>query len=224
MTSEWWGQSPKHGWVVLDRSLESPGQGKLLFFRCSDATSFWVQRDLWQAPAFVYFALCKDAPSDSCRAKWLQHRGEYVAEIQAARMRWFKEYRSHFFLEKPTIELAELEQMLASELMDHVRLEAQFNYEYQLGQTLEFSKREDAIAQAKSLARRFREEVEVRQIADQTVWNPRAASWVPRSEEWPHWEVIVSSRIKAELMRISESHTSLDPHTSADRGHYSRFP
>lgn len=61
--TEWWGHSPEHGWVVVDRSLsENKGRATaLLFFRCRDGEFFSVHSNDWRQPAFMYTPLFLEA-------------------------------------------------------------------------------------------------------------------------------------------------------------------
>jgi len=57
MKDEWWGFSPEHGWVVLDRKIATnrPGKGgKLIFLRCRDWTHYKEDRKKWDPP-YYYF-------------------------------------------------------------------------------------------------------------------------------------------------------------------------
>jgi hypothetical protein len=55
---EWWGFSPEHGWVVLDRKIATncPGKGgKLIFLCCKDWTRYEEDRKRWEPP-YYYFS------------------------------------------------------------------------------------------------------------------------------------------------------------------------
>jgi hypothetical protein len=54
---DWWGYSKEHGWVVMDRSIETKSTGpneSLVFFRFSDATTFTDLRKNWNPPAYRF--------------------------------------------------------------------------------------------------------------------------------------------------------------------------
>lgn len=53
---------------------------------------------------------------------------------------------------------------------------------------LQFVEREDAVAEAKRLARRLNFSMGVRQIRGD-VWDTYYAKYIPRSHGWPQWEV-----------------------------------
>ena len=55
--NEWWGYSPKHGWVVLDRSVAENQSGsptKLLFVKCADWSIYEENRENWEAPKYIF--------------------------------------------------------------------------------------------------------------------------------------------------------------------------
>lgn len=54
---EWWGFSPEHGWVILDRNIATnrPGKaGNLTFLRCKDWSSFEEDRKRWEPPYYNF--------------------------------------------------------------------------------------------------------------------------------------------------------------------------
>jgi hypothetical protein len=56
-SSQWWGYSKEHGWVVLDRTLPCNVPGlkvDLLFLRCRDVTSFSEKRERWVPPHYQF--------------------------------------------------------------------------------------------------------------------------------------------------------------------------
>ena len=57
INNEWWGFSPKHGWVVLDRNITTNRPaipGKLIFLRCKDWTSYEEERKKWEPPLYIF--------------------------------------------------------------------------------------------------------------------------------------------------------------------------
>lgn len=54
--TEWWGHSPTHGWVILDRRVANnrPGGALLTFLKCKDWTSFEESKDCWTEPHYVW--------------------------------------------------------------------------------------------------------------------------------------------------------------------------
>lgn len=56
-TTEWWGYSKSHGWVVLDRSVpcNAPGaRSTLEFVRASDGNVYDEAREKWKQPLYSY--------------------------------------------------------------------------------------------------------------------------------------------------------------------------
>lgn len=54
---DWWGYSKEHGWVVLDRSVETKSTGpneELVFFRFSDGATFVETRKNWNPPLYIF--------------------------------------------------------------------------------------------------------------------------------------------------------------------------
>jgi predicted nucleotidyltransferase len=54
---DWWGYSKEHGWVVLDRTVETKSTGpneQLEFFRFRDGTTFLEMRKNWNPPAYTF--------------------------------------------------------------------------------------------------------------------------------------------------------------------------
>jgi len=54
---QWWGYSKEHGWVVLDRRVESNVSGikrDLLFLRCRDSQTFVEKRERWIPPGYKF--------------------------------------------------------------------------------------------------------------------------------------------------------------------------
>ncbi len=54
---EWWGFSPEHGWVILDRNIATnrPGKGgNLVFLRCRDWTHYEEDCDRWEPPYYSF--------------------------------------------------------------------------------------------------------------------------------------------------------------------------
>lgn len=54
---DWWGYSKEHGWVVMDRSVETKSTGpneQLKFFRFRDETSFFDLRKNWNPPTYSF--------------------------------------------------------------------------------------------------------------------------------------------------------------------------
>ena len=56
-SSQWWGYSKEHGWVVLDRTLPCNVPGlkmDLLFLRCRDVRGFSEKRERWVPPHYEF--------------------------------------------------------------------------------------------------------------------------------------------------------------------------
>ncbi len=54
---DWWGYSKEHGWVVLDRTVETKSTGpneQLEFFRFRDESTFLEMRKNWNPPAYSF--------------------------------------------------------------------------------------------------------------------------------------------------------------------------
>ena len=81
---QWWGYSKEHGWVVLDRRVESNVAGikkDLLFVRCSDAATFVEKRERWNPPAYKFAAnYIRELPPGDAEAA--------EAELQGLKERW----------------------------------------------------------------------------------------------------------------------------------------
>lgn len=96
----WWGFSPEHGWVVLDRSIgrNKPGTAQLLFFRCSDEVFFQDDRKRWKPPYYVfaprYFESLPKAEQNASQHKldFLKKAFERRA-LQIARSQFFDRIR-----------------------------------------------------------------------------------------------------------------------------------
>ena len=57
MSTEWWGHSQQHGWVVLDRTIEGNGpgaRGELMFVRCLDSELVFESAERWQPPEYRF--------------------------------------------------------------------------------------------------------------------------------------------------------------------------
>lgn len=55
--NEWWGFSPTHGWVVLDRNVVANRSGRtenLIFLRCNDWSHFEEDRKQWDRPYYIF--------------------------------------------------------------------------------------------------------------------------------------------------------------------------
>ncbi len=80
----WWGFSPEHGWVALDRSIKCSAAGKLLFWRCSDGVVYPEDSWRWKKPRYVY------APS-YINSLPVAKRNACEAELEALKSNWSRE-------------------------------------------------------------------------------------------------------------------------------------
>lgn len=81
---EWWGYNSKEGWVVLDRSIpcNRPAiKDDLLFYRCSDWTSYGELREKWNPPLYRF------APN-YLRALSGEEAQQAAAELEAHKASW----------------------------------------------------------------------------------------------------------------------------------------
>lgn len=104
---DWWGYSKEHGWVVLDRSVESKSTGpneQLKFFRFRDESGFLELRKNWNPPAYCFAPnYIKDLPPEEApaaeaalaevKARWpelqrtlLQQAADAAAKAEAERV------------------------------------------------------------------------------------------------------------------------------------------
>lgn len=90
--NEWWGYNSIEGWVVLDRSIpcNRPAiKDDLLFYRCSDWTSFTDAREKWNPPLYRfapnYLKGLKGEEATRSAAELETHKAQWP-EVQA-RMR-----------------------------------------------------------------------------------------------------------------------------------------
>lgn len=101
MEAQWWGHSRKHGWVVLDRSIESNEPGhmdNLMFFRCKDSTTYIEKRKNWNPPAYSFapnyikglapeMAAEASAAFAEVQSHWPEYQAQMQKEIQDAEAR-----------------------------------------------------------------------------------------------------------------------------------------
>jgi hypothetical protein len=81
---DWWGYSKEHGWVVMDRSVETKSTGpneQLEFFRFRDEAKFLEMRKNWNPPAYIF------APN-YIRALPPEQATEAEAALADAKARW----------------------------------------------------------------------------------------------------------------------------------------
>lgn len=110
LEESWWGFSPEHGWVVLDRSIEcnKPGSGKLLFFRCSDEVVYPEDRKRWNSPHYVFAPRyieslpmaeqnASEAKLEMLKLKWSEYHDKIAREGKALEERNLQAARGRFF-------------------------------------------------------------------------------------------------------------------------------
>ncbi len=97
MEAQWWGHSKEHGWVVLDRTIESnePGhKDNLMFFRCRDSTTYIEKRKNWNPPSYSFapnyikglapeMAAEATAAFEAVQSHWPEYQAQMQKEIQA---------------------------------------------------------------------------------------------------------------------------------------------
>ncbi|MGQ0749172.1 MAG: hypothetical protein ACT4PS_01420 [Betaproteobacteria bacterium] len=82
--NEWWGYNSVEGWVVLDRSIpcNRPAiKDDLVFYRCSDWSTFTEVREKWNAPLYRF------APN-YLRGLKQEEALQASAELEAHQARW----------------------------------------------------------------------------------------------------------------------------------------
>lgn len=81
---DWWGYSKEHGWVVLDRTVETKSTGpneQLEFFRFRDESTFLEMRKNWNPPAYSFAPnYLRDLPPEQA--------AESEAALADAKARW----------------------------------------------------------------------------------------------------------------------------------------
>ncbi len=102
---EWWGLSPEHGWVVLDRNIATnrPGKaGKLIFLRCKDWSSYEEERKRWDPPYYFFSdryletlsgneALEAQKSLNAIKAEYKHKKVEFYSSVVQERHRQFLE-------------------------------------------------------------------------------------------------------------------------------------
>ena len=95
-STNWWGFSREHGWVVLDRELppNRPGiTSDLLFFRCRDSIIFSEKRAKWNPPDYRFAPnYLRDLAGESALEAATKLE-EYKAQWPAAQQEVQREYR-----------------------------------------------------------------------------------------------------------------------------------
>ena len=104
----WWGFSPEHGWVVLDRGVEynKRPSSQLLFWRCSDEVLFLEDRKRWTPPHYVFAPRyieslpmaqrnASKAELETFKSKWSHEK--VAREVKLLEERVFQAARITFF-------------------------------------------------------------------------------------------------------------------------------
>jgi hypothetical protein len=124
---EWWGYNSIEGWVVLDRSIpcNRPAiKDDLLFYRCSDWTSFTDLREKWNPPLYRF------APNYLKGLKG-EEAEQSAAELEAHKAQW-PEVQARFRREQQEAEAREKAEHAAAE---RERKRAERELKKQLGLT-----------------------------------------------------------------------------------------